>query len=85
MNVLFNGVLPGETIQIAEGKTYEVETTLTLSLKEKAEYLEIVRNGFVAEKVSLDEYAKAKGKLPKLTFKESGWMLVRVVTKNKKS
>lgn len=83
MNVLFNGLLPGETIQLATGKTYEVETTLSLSLKEKADYLEIIRNGLVAEKVSLDEYAKARGRLPKIKFSESGWMLVRVVTNNK--
>ena len=50
-----------------------METTLSLSLKEKADYLEIIRNGMVAKKVSLDEYAKAKGKLPKVTFTESGW------------
>ena len=83
MNVLFNGVLPGETIQIADGSSCEVETSLTLSLKEKAEYLEIIRNGLVAEKISLDEYAKARGRLPKLTFHKSGWMLVRVVTRNR--
>ena len=83
MNVLFNGVLPGETIQVADGSSCEVETSLTLSLKEKAEYLEIIRNGLVAEKISLDEYAKARGRLPKLTFHKSGWMLVRVVTRNR--
>lgn len=85
MNVLFNGVLPGETLQVSSGSTMEMETTMTLSLKEKAEYLEIIRNGMVAEKISLDEYAKARGRLPKLTFKESGWMLARVVTNNKQA
>ena len=83
MNVKFNGVLPGETFQVLKGGSLEVETVLTLSLKEKANYLEIIRNGMVAKKVSLDEYAKAKGKLPTVTFTESGWMLVRVVTNNK--
>lgn len=83
MNVKFNGVLPGETFQVLKGESLEVETVLTLSLKEKANYLEIIRNGMVAKKVSLDEYAKAKGKLPKVTFTESGWMLVRVITNNK--
>jgi len=83
MNVKFNGVLPGEIFQVTKGGSLEVETALTLSLKEKADYLEIIRNGMVAKKVSLDEYAKANGKLPNVTFTESGWMLVRVVTNNK--
>lgn len=85
MNPLFNGVLPGETFQVGEGKSIDIEPTLTLSLKEKAEYLEIIRNGLVAKKISLDEYAKARGRLPKVTFTESGWMLVRVVISNKNS
>ncbi|MEC9091755.1 MAG: CehA/McbA family metallohydrolase [Planctomycetota bacterium] len=85
MKVLFNGVLPGETFQVPTGKSIEIETALTLSLKEKADYLEIIRNGLVAKKISLDDYAKARGRLPKITFQESGWMLVRVVTNNKKA
>lgn len=83
MNILYNGLLPGETFLVDQGKEIEIEPTLTLSLKEKAEYLEIIRNGFVAEKISLDDYAKARGRLPKVRFTESGWMAVRVVTNNK--
>lgn len=82
MNVLYNGLLPGETFLVDEGQSIEIEPTLTLSLKEKAEYLEIIRNGLVAEKISLDEYAKAGGRLPKVRFSESGWMAIRVVTSN---
>ncbi|MDG2468595.1 MAG: CehA/McbA family metallohydrolase [Pirellulaceae bacterium] len=85
MEVRFNGLLPGETVQVAKGQSLEIETTMTLSLKEKADYLELIRNGMVAAKISLDEYTKAKGKLPKLVFQESGWMLARVVTNHSKS
>lgn len=80
MEVRFNGVLPGETFHVASGEAIEIETTLTLALKEKANYLELIQNGLVTRKISLDEYAKAKGRLPKVEFKKSGWMLVRIAT-----
>lgn len=85
MQVHFNGVLPGEVFKLDQGKSIAIQPSLTLSLKEKAEYLEIVRNGLVAKKITLDEYAKARGALPSLRFSESGWMLVRVVTGNRKA
>ena len=38
---------------------------------------EIIKNGRTLESVRLDKWAAAGGHLPIITFKESGWLLVR--------
>jgi hypothetical protein len=75
-----NGELPGHVFQADKGETVELTIELNLSLREKVDYLEIVKDGKVAHEVRLDEFAKKNGELPKLTFDKSGWMLVRAVT-----
>jgi hypothetical protein len=77
---LVNGELPGHVFQADEGETIELLATLSLSLREQVDYLEIVKNGRIEHEVRLDEVAKAGGRLPKVTFQESGWMLIRAVT-----
>jgi hypothetical protein len=76
---LVNGELPGHVFQGEEGQTLELETSLNLSTRDKIEYLEIIKNGAVAESVRLDDYAKAGGKLPIVKFTESGWFTIRAV------
>jgi len=80
-----NGHLPGHTFQVSEGQQVELSVSLNLSLREKVDYLEIVKNGAVVHEVRLDQWAKANGKLPPIIFKESGWMLIRAVTNNSKT
>lgn len=75
-----NGELPGHVFHAAAGENVTLETALTLALREKVEYLELVQNGKAVQQVRLDEYAKQNGRLPQLTFEESGWMMVRAVT-----
>jgi len=77
-----NGELPGHVFEAAAGETVELETTLDLDLREKVEYLELVRDGKSVEQVRLDDYKNMNGHLPTLTFEESGWMMVRAVTNN---
>jgi hypothetical protein len=74
-----NGELPGHVFQGREGQTLELETALSLSTRDKIEYLEIIKNGEAVESVRLDEYVKAGGKLPVVKFTESGWFAVRAV------
>ncbi len=85
MRPLVNGKLPGHVFEAAAGESVNLQATLSLSLQDKVEYLEIVRDGLVIENVPLDEYAKMGGRLPKVEFKESGWMLIRAVTNNPKT
>ncbi len=77
-----NGELPGHVFTAAAGETVELQATLNLSIREKVEYLEIVKNGIVEREFRLSEYKEAGGRLPKVEFNESGWMLVRAVTNN---
>jgi hypothetical protein len=74
-----HGHLPGHVFHAPEGSELELEIALTLSTRRPISYLELVRNGQVEHSIRFDEYAKS-GKLPKLTFTESGWFLVRATT-----
>lgn len=80
-----NGQLPGHVFQAAAGETVQLRTSLKLSLRDKVEYLEVIKNGKVAHEVRLDQYARSGGRLPTLDFRESGWMLIRAVTTYGKS
>jgi hypothetical protein len=82
MRPLVNGELPGHVFTAAGGEKVELQATLNLSLRDKVEYLELVKNGNVVQEVRLSDYAKAGGRLPKIEFAESGWMLIRAVTNN---
>jgi hypothetical protein len=77
-----NGQLPGHVFSAAAGQSVRLQATLNLSVREKVEYLEIVKNGEVLHEVRLDQWAKAGGRLPEVVFDESGWMLIRAVTNN---
>ena len=59
-----------------------MDVALKLSLRDKVDYLEIVKNGRVIHQVRLKDYAQAGGHLPKVVFQSSGWMLVRAIAKN---
>ena len=63
----------------------ELNTTLHLATRDKIDYLELVQNGDVVEHVRLDKWAEAGGKLPVVTFQQSGWMLVRAITNHEKT
>ncbi len=75
-----NGDLPGHVFRAAAGEKMTLRPTLSLSLRDKVEYLEIIKNGRVEQEVRLDEVARAAGRLPEVVFEESGWMLIRAVT-----
>jgi hypothetical protein len=70
---------PGHVFKADRGQTVELEIGLSLSTREKIGYLEIVKDGAVAHNVRLDKWKESGGKLPQLTFTESGWFLVRAV------
>ena len=77
-----NDRLPGHVFVAEEGESLTLQPALTLSVRDRVDYLEIVKNGQVLHKVSLRDYAQAAGRLPTVTFQSSGWMLIRAVTAN---
>jgi hypothetical protein len=80
-----NGQLPGHVFAAKAGAKVELDIQLELATREKIDYLEIVKNGLVERGVPLAAYADLGGRLPKVEFEESGWMLVRAVTNNEKT
>ncbi len=79
------GFPPGHVFELPAGQTKEIEIALTLSTRDKISYLQIIQDGAVAHDVRLDAFAKAGGKLPKLTFDKSGWFLVRAIADTPKT
>ncbi len=75
-----NGEIPGKRFVLGEGSALELEIGLSLTVADPVEYLEVVFNGQTLYRARLDEYARAGGRIPPLSVKESGWLLVRVVT-----
>lgn len=80
-----NDRLPGHVFKADEGSTVNLQPRLNLALRDKVEYLEVVKNGEVVHQVRLRDYAEMGGQLPSVTFKESGWLLIRAVTDNPKT
>ncbi|MBI3839316.1 MAG: CehA/McbA family metallohydrolase [Planctomycetia bacterium] len=74
------GEMPGHVFRADAGQEIDLEVGLTLSTRDRVAYLEIIKNGELAHQVRLDDWAKMGGKLPPLSFKESGWFVIRAVT-----
>jgi hypothetical protein len=79
MRPTVDGELPGHVFQAEAGGQFDFEIGLTFSTRDPISYLEIIKNGQVAESIRFDEYAKS-GKLPNLHFDKSGWFLLRAIT-----
>jgi hypothetical protein len=77
-----NDKLPGHVFQAEAGEKVALQPTLNLYLREKIDYLEIIRDGRMVEEVRLDALAKNNGQLPPVVFEKSGWLLIRAVTRN---
>ncbi len=75
-----DGQIPGHVFQAKEGEVLELHPELTLSVRDRVEYLEVIHNGSVHYTARLDEFAKAGGRIPPLPVKESSWVMIRVVT-----
>jgi hypothetical protein len=75
-----NGQLPGHVFKSSAGKPLSLRAEMNLGTREKIEYVELIKDGKVAESIRLDKWAEANGKLPEVTFDHSGWMAIRVVT-----
>jgi hypothetical protein len=80
-----NGELPGHIFQGYPGDKIELVIALNLSMREKVEYLEIIKDGAVLHEVRLDEWVKQRGMLPNVVFDKSGWLAIRAVTNNTKT
>jgi len=74
------GKIPGHVFQAHAGEVLQLQPELQLAVRDPVEYLEVIHNGKVHYSARLDEYAKARGIIPPIMAKESGWVTMRVVT-----
>ncbi len=77
-----NGQLPGHVFQVQSGQMLDLEVEAQLGTREKIDYFEIIKNGRPEVQVRLEDWVANRGRLPAVTFDASGWMMVRVVTRN---
>jgi hypothetical protein len=75
-----NGFLPGHVFTSEKKVPIELSIGLKLTVADPVEYLDVIFNGRTLYHARLDEYAKQGGKIPTQSIRESGWLLIRVVT-----
>jgi hypothetical protein len=80
LRVLANGKHPGHVFTAPAGGPVDVEIKASLTSADPIKQIEIIRNGKVEKKVPPPS---GTGSLGTLTFKESGWFLVRAIADNK--
>jgi hypothetical protein len=76
------GYAPGHVFQASPGEALKLMPELHLAVRDPVDYLEVIHNGKRVHSVRLDEYAKAGGTIPELMFRESGWVMIHVVTQH---
>lgn len=76
-----DGFTPGHRFEANSGEPLELTLELILASSDPVDYLEVVRDGRVVYHARLDELARTGGRIPPLQFDQSGWVLVRVMTK----
>ena len=74
------GRLPGHIFTARSGEALELHPELELAVRDQVEYLEVIHNNKVHYSARLDEFAKAGGRIPPIHAKESGWVMIRIVT-----
>lgn len=75
-----DGHIPGHVFTATSGEALELHPEIRLAVRDPVDYLEVVHNGEVHHKARLDEFAKAGGVIPSLVVRESGWVVIRVIT-----
>lgn len=78
------GRLPGHVFRDDDGREIKIEVNVSLTTLENVPAIEIVKNGRVERSVPPDQVSAAGG-LGTVTFKRSGWFLVRAITDNRRT
>lgn len=77
---LVAGKLPGHVFRSRSGESLRLQPELNLAVRDRVEYLEVIHNNRVHYSARLDEFAKTGGVIPPIMAKESGWVIIRVMT-----
>jgi hypothetical protein len=79
--VTANGELPGHVFTAGPGQEVTVELKGELTTRDTIRFVDIIKDGEVVRRVSVADFART-GSLGTLTFKTSGWFLVRTIADN---
>jgi hypothetical protein len=79
--VTADGEMPGHVFTAGPGREVKVELKGELTTRDPVRFLEIIKDGEVERHVSVEDLART-GSLGAVTFKASGWFLVRAVADN---
>lgn len=72
-----NGRIPGFVFASRAGEPVVLDLAMDLTTRDKIDYVEVIQNGKVVHNLPLRDWAQKGGHFPPLTFRESGWCLVR--------
>lgn len=78
LRVRANGQLPGHVFAAPEGAELVLKLEAAITARDSFTAIELIQNGQVERRVPFDEW-KQTGALGEVTFRESGWFLVRVI------
>jgi hypothetical protein len=79
-----DGKLPGHVFTTAEGKEVTIALKAHLTTRDSIRTLEVIKDGQVERAVPFETW-RERGTLGTVTFKRSGWFLVRVIANNPKT
>jgi len=74
---IVEGQLPGHVFQAEAGQRVELEVAANFSTRDQVSYIEVVQDGQVVAQTRIEEFAASGGRLPSVTFDQSGWLLIR--------
>lgn len=84
LRVTASGELPGHVFTAGAGREVKLELKGDLVTRDKVRAVEIVRDGEVVSRVNVEDLART-GSLGAISFKTSGWFLVRVIADEPKT
>ncbi len=76
-----NGQLPGYVFRSKDGASAKFKLDLELTTLDRVSKIEVIANGHVVSQVELDD-ARTQNTTATVTFRASGWFLVRAITDN---
>lgn len=77
---MLGGKIPGHVFTATAGEALQLQPEMRLAVRDPVDYLDVIHNGQVHYSAKLDEFAKGGGVIPPLVVRESGWVVMRVVT-----
>lgn len=84
LRVTAGGELPGHVFTAADGSEVKVELKGDLITRDTIRAVEVIKDGEVERRVGVADFTRT-GSLGTLTFKASGWFLVRAIADNPKT